>query len=200
MVVFYCLFSFIFLSYYKIVYKMNIKERIKNIKEYFKEMQIVTIEDEQIIYVVVKFPHGWVIDSDVEIKYNVTVEEGNAPNEYYFSTDIESGENVIFDAIEYNVEKMKDAIERAQLLKQKMIELKNIFENDEITLDELRHLKFSYKIHPLSGAEAPISNTLVATAEPTITVKENKIKKGSNGKIESDSTQIEKDNKDLTKI
>jgi hypothetical protein len=179
---------------------MNIKERIKNIKEYFKEMQIVTIEDEQIIYVVVKFPHGWVIDSDVETKYNVTVEEGNAPNEYYFSTDIESGENVIFDAIEYNVEKMKDAIERAQLLKQKMIELKNIFENDEITLDELRHLKFSYKIHPLSGTEAPISNTLVVTAEPTITVKENKIKKGSNGKIETDSTQIEKDNKDLTKI
>ena len=102
---------------------MNIKERLKHIKEYFKEMQIVTIEYEQIIYVVVKFPHGWVIDSDVEIKYNVTVEEGNTPNEYYFSTDIESGENVIFDAIEYNVEKMKDAIERAQLLKQKMIAL-----------------------------------------------------------------------------
>lgn len=179
---------------------MNIKERIKNIKEYFKEMQIVTIEDEQIIYVVVKFPHGWVIDSDVELKYNVTVEEGNAPNEYYFSTDIESGENVIFDAIEYNVEKMKDAIERAQLLKQKMIELKNIFENDEITLDELRHLKFSYKTISLNDVESPISHSSVEVTEPIIIKKEGKNKKGSNENSATDFNQIEKDNKELTKM
>ena len=55
---------------------MNIKNRIKEIKEYFKEMQIVTIEGEQIIYVVVAFPNNWIIEPDIEEKYNVVIERG----------------------------------------------------------------------------------------------------------------------------
>lgn len=123
---------------------MLIKERIEKIKEYFKEMQIVTIDNEQIIYVIVNFPFGWVIDENIEAKFEVTVQEGEYQTEFYFATNIDNGENRVFDAIEYNIEKMKDAIERAQLLKTKIAELKDIFQNDNITLSELRTLNFTW--------------------------------------------------------
>lgn len=123
---------------------MTIKERIGKIKEYFKEMQIVTVDGEQIIYVIVNFPYGWVIDESLETKFDVSVQEGEYPTEFYFATNIDNGESKIFDAIEYNIEKMKDAIERAQLLKTKIAELKDIFQNENITLPELRSLRFKW--------------------------------------------------------
>lgn len=123
---------------------MSIKNRIENIKEYFKEMQIVTVDGEQIIYVKVLFPNGWIIDENINTKYNVTYDEGNYPGEFYFATEIENGEDNIFNAIESNIEKMKEALERAQLLKVKMLELKDIFQDEENTLNELRSLKFTW--------------------------------------------------------
>lgn len=123
---------------------MSIKEHIKKIKDYFKEMQIVTIDGEQIIYVIVNFPQGWIIDEMLEHNFNVSVQQGEYPSEYYFATNIENGEDEIFKAIEYNIEKMKDAIERAQLLKIKVAELKEIFQDDKININKLRTLKFTW--------------------------------------------------------
>lgn len=123
---------------------MTIKERIKKIQNYFKEMQIVTVDGEQIIYISVLFPNGWVIDDKIEEKFNVTVNEGTHPNEFYFATEIDNGEDKIFDAIEYTIEKMQDAIERAQLLRNKITELREIFQNDNISIGKLRTLKFTW--------------------------------------------------------
>lgn len=123
---------------------MTIKERIKKIHNYFKEMQIVTLDGEQIIYISVLFPNGWVIDDKIEEKFNVTVNEGTQPNEFYFATEIDNGEDKIFDAIEYTIEKMQDAIERAQLLRNKITELREIFQNDNISIGKLRTLKFTW--------------------------------------------------------
>ena len=123
---------------------MGITDRIKKLGNYFKEMQIVTIDDKQVIYVIVKFPYGWVIDEEIEEKYNVTVSNGEYNNEFYFCTEIDNGEEKVFDAIEYNIEKMKEAIERAQLLSEKTKELKLLFENESITLHQLRNLKIIY--------------------------------------------------------
>lgn len=120
---------------------MGIKDRIKKISNYFKEMQIVTIDDKQVVYVVVSFPHGWVIDDDIETKFDVTVSEGEMMGEYYFCVDIENGEEKVFDAIDYNIERMKEAIERAQLLSEKTKELRRIFEDENVTLQQLRGLK-----------------------------------------------------------
>ena len=111
---------------------MNIKERIKRISEYFKEMQIVNVDGVQTIYVVVNFPPNWRIDDEIETKNNTIVEIGNNANEYYLFTELENEEKE-FDAIEYKVEKMKDAIERANLLKQKVNELKEIFQDEKLS-------------------------------------------------------------------
>lgn len=123
---------------------MSIKERISKIEQYFKEMQIVTIDGKQIIYVIVNFPYGWVIDEEIESTFNVTVDVGEYNGEFYFCGEIDNGEDVVFDAIEYNIEKMKEAIERAQLLSEKTKELKRLFEDESVSISQLRNLKISF--------------------------------------------------------
>lgn len=122
---------------------MDIKDRIKNISPYFKGMQVTNADDgTQVIYVIVSFPHGWIIDDELEKKFDISIMKDG--NEYYFCTDIDSGEQKLFDAIDYNIEKMKEAIERAQLLSKKTTELKALFENEEISIAQLRTLTFNY--------------------------------------------------------
>lgn len=129
---------------------MGIKQRIEKISQYFKEMQITTVEGKQVIYVVVNFPRNWIIDENIESKFGIAVLRGNEPSEYYFSTDIDSGEEVLFDAIDYNIEKMQEAIERAQLLSIKTRELKSLFENENISIESLRTLTFQYETNPIN--------------------------------------------------
>lgn len=124
---------------------MEIKDRIKNISQYFKGMQVTNTDDgTQVIYVIVSFPHGWIIDEELEKKFGITISQGTNMSEYYFCTDIDSGEQVLFDAIDYNIDKMKEAIERAQLLSKKTSELKEIFTDENVTIEQLRTLTFSY--------------------------------------------------------
>ena len=123
---------------------MSIAERIKKIEPYFKEMQIITVEKEPVIYVVVEFPYGWVIDEELEPKFNITISKGEHSGEFYFCSEIKNGEETVFDAIEYNIEKMKEAIERAQLLSEKTKTLKELFEDESISILQLRNLKFVF--------------------------------------------------------
>lgn len=123
---------------------MELSARIKNLGKYFVEMQIVEQNGINIIYVVVNFPSNWVVDEEYAEKKNVTIMRGETANEYYFSTDIDTGEEVIFDVIDDNIEKMKEAIERAQLLATKTKELKSIFENEEINIEKLRTIRFCF--------------------------------------------------------
>lgn len=123
---------------------MKIKDRIDRIKTYFKEMQIVTIEDKQVVYVIVAFPNGWVIDDKITEKFDVAVQRGEYSGEYFFCGEIDKGEELVFDAIEYNIERMKEAIERAQLLSEKTLELRRMFEDESITISQLRTLRLQY--------------------------------------------------------
>lgn len=123
---------------------MELSARIKKLGKYFSEMQIVEQDGLNIIYVIVNFPPTWVIDEEFAEKKNVTIMRGESPGEYYFSTDIDTGEEAIFDVIDDNIEKMKEAIERAQLLGAKTKELKSLFENEEISIEKLRTIKFSF--------------------------------------------------------
>ena len=88
---------------------MEIKDRIKSLGKYFKTMQVASVDGQQVVYVVVEFPNGWSIGDDIEEKFKVTIANGENPNEYYFCGDIENGFESVFDAIEYNVDMMKEA-------------------------------------------------------------------------------------------
>lgn len=133
---------------------MKIKDRIQNISEYFRQMQVTTVNGSQVIYVVVEFPRGWIIDDEIEKKFGISILNGNNQNEYFFCADIDLGEEVLFDAIDYNISKMKDAIERANLLRVKTKELSDMFQDEEISIQQLRALKFVFD-------ESNITNEIV---------------------------------------
>ena len=123
----------------------DIKDRITKIKSYFVGMQVENIEGEQVIYVVVRFPKKWFIVDNVTDKYDVTVENGNSEGEFFFLTTLENGFDTLFDAIDYNINEMEIAQERAELLQRKVYELKNLFEQEDMTMEMLRTLEFTWK-------------------------------------------------------
>lgn len=122
----------------------DIKERIKKISPYFKGMQVDDSDGEQVIYVMVSFPSSWIIQEDIPNKFDISIASNNGV--YYFCASLEQGFDILFDAIEYNIEKMKIAIERTNLFKTKMGELKNLFEDETIPIEALRTLEFTYKV------------------------------------------------------
>jgi len=124
---------------------MEIKDRIKRIGQYFRGMQVETIDNEQIVYVIVEFPPLWIVDETIPNKFKVSIAPGNDGNQYYFCASIEDGFDAVFDAIDYNIEKMVTAQERAMLLKAKVDELRKLFEDESIALESLRTLDFTYK-------------------------------------------------------
>lgn len=121
---------------------MDIANRIKNLGKYFVEMQVTTSEGEPVIYVVTQFPNGWVIDEEYAKEKAVAVRRDPSTGNYWFFTDMETGEGAIFDVIETNIEKMKEAIERANLLKEKTLELKELFSDESVPITKLRTIKF----------------------------------------------------------
>lgn len=124
---------------------MGISDRIKQLGKYFVEMNVVDGDDgKKIIYVAVRFPSNWIIDEEYASKKGVTILDDDMPGVYYFSADIDTGEDAIFDVITDNIDKMKEAIERAQLLAKKTSELKAIFENEDINIEKLRGIRFCF--------------------------------------------------------
>ena len=125
---------------------MDVKERINNVKDYFRGMQVQTLDGSNIIYVIVQFPSTWIIDDEIPNKFGVSVGSGNDyRGQYYFCAEMEKGFDVVFDAIEYNVNKMLTAQERAKLFRMKTEELQSLFEDESISIDSLRTLEFTFK-------------------------------------------------------
>ena len=123
----------------------NIKSRIDKIRDYFKEMQVITTEDGiQYIYIIIGIPNGWHISDDTESKYNLTIQNTN-DGIFFIAEMSDDAFERIFDSIDYNVRLNVTAEEKAKIFKQKIQELQNIFENDDIPIENLRDLTFTYK-------------------------------------------------------
>lgn len=126
---------------------MDVKDRIEKVKEYFKGMQVFQTDNGNIIYVVIQFPNKWIIDDEITNKFGVSVAKGNDyPGQFYFCVEMEKGFDVVFDSIEYTINKMLAAQERALLFKKKTEELQNLFMDESIPLESLRGLEFNFKV------------------------------------------------------
>ena len=125
---------------------MEISERIKRLGKYFEEMQVVDVGNGNMaVYVIVNFPQRWIIDEEFAKKNAVTIQEDESvPGRYFFCADLETGEAAIFDVIDDNIERMKEAIERAQLIATKTKELKAIFEDENVKIEKLRTVRFCF--------------------------------------------------------
>lgn len=120
---------------------MNIKERIERLGVYFNSMNVAA--ENNIIYVRVQFPKGWGCSELTEHNFNVTAVTDEIPGYFYFFADMEVGFDKIFDAIDYNIQFNEEAQAKVTLLREKIEELKNIFENEDISV--LKTLEFKYK-------------------------------------------------------
>ena len=136
---------------------MEISDRIKKLGKYFNTMQVVAGDNgRQLMYVVVNFPEDWPINEEGAKKRNVTAMEGDYPGQCVFCADIDTGSDAIFDAIDENIEKMKEAIERARLLKEKTQLLRSIFEDGDNSIDKLRSLEFKFGLEDDNDKEEVI--------------------------------------------
>lgn len=120
---------------------MDIKERIENIKEYFHSMNVAA--ENGIIYVLVSFPKGWGCSELTEYNFNVKTVQDETPGYFYFFADLTVGFDKVFDAIEYNITFNEEAQAKVSLLREKVEQLKDLFENEDI--DTLKTLEFKYK-------------------------------------------------------
>jgi len=155
---------------------MDVKDRIENVKQYFKGMQVENLEGANIIYVIVQFPPRWIVDEDIKNKFGVSVVQGqDYPGQFYFCAEMEKGFDVVFDAIEYNIEKMLTAQERASLLKQKVQELQSLFMDESIPIESLRTLDYTYKTNKVrkKTTKTTEKNTISLDKKDLINPEEN---------------------------
>ena len=120
---------------------MDIKNRIERLGGYFKSVNLAA--ENGIIYVLVDFPKGWGFSDLTEYNFNVKVVKNEFPGQYYFFAEMEIGFDKIFDAIEFNIKFNEEAQAKVTLLREKIEELKNIFENENINV--LKTLEFKLK-------------------------------------------------------
>ncbi len=120
---------------------MNIKERINKLGMYFSSMNVAA--ENNIIYVRVQFPKGWGCSELTEHNFNVKTVKDEIPGYFYFFAELEIGFEKVFDAIDFNIRFNEEAQIKVNLLREKIEELKNIFETEEI--DTLKTLEFKYK-------------------------------------------------------
>lgn len=145
---------------------MNITERIESIKPYFYSMNVAA--ENGIIYVLVQFPKGWGCSEVTEHNFGVSTVRDEAPDFYYFYATLSVGFDKVFDAIEYNIQFNLEAQAKVSLLREKVEELKNIFENEDI--ETLKTLEFKYK-----QKKNKTKKTQKDAASPTRGTVENKI-------------------------
>lgn len=122
----------------------DIKERIANVGQFFKGMQVTKVDDTDVIYVIVSFPPRWLIDDAVTEKFDVNVMDGNEPGEHLFCAEMSTGFDKVFDAVDHCVRENREAMERAQLFQEKINELKEIFGDEGNSIKRLRTLEFTF--------------------------------------------------------
>ena len=140
---------------------MDLKERIEKLGSYFTSMNVAA--ENGIIYVQVKFPQSWGASEVTEYNFNVKAVRDEIPGYFYFFADMAVGFDKIFDAIEYNIRFNEEAQAKVSLLREKVEELKTIFESEDI--DTLKTLEFKIKRKKSKANKKVANKTVVETVE-----------------------------------
>lgn len=121
----------------------DIKDRIKKLGSYFEEMKVGTGNNgDEYIYVTMAFPKEWVLDGRTLEKFGINCSsEGGLT---YFWADLNTDFSTLFDAIDFNIKVNLDAQEKVVLFNSKIGELREIFANEENTIEKLKTLTFTF--------------------------------------------------------
>ena len=120
---------------------MALRDRIEKLKPYLLVYN-VSMED-GVQYAVLRIPKNWSVPVQ-EIKNAYGVEVRNIEGGICFLAEIDKGSDVLFDSLEYAVDLNVRLLERAELLKEKVEELKNIFLTEK-SIEKLKTIEFVFK-------------------------------------------------------
>ena len=118
----------------------------------------------------VRLPQGWQVPNTVEKDFGVQTavrQEGT-----YFVVELDKGTDVLFDAVDFVIEFNQSIIEKSELLKEKISELKEIFIKNP--MEKLKTLEFTFPPQKKSGKKttkqttAPTEIKIEAPTEETV--------------------------------
>ena len=117
----------------------NLQEEILSIQDYFRSVEYFG----NAIVVKVEFPDRWHVFSSDDNKIKAAPDD-NIPNIYFYYTDIKEGTlEDVFELIRKTVETNVNAVKKVEMMKTRLVELKEIFASH--TIDELQKLKFVFE-------------------------------------------------------
>ena len=143
---------------------MALQDRINKIKPFFVNFNIDAKDGVSVL--LVRFPQGWQIPEGLTQHFGV--ETAARQEGIYFVAEIEKGTDVLFDAVDYSAEFNQSIIEKSELLKEKINELKEIFIGTPI--EKLRTLEFVFPPQKKGGKkqsvkQAPVVETKTEAVE-----------------------------------
>ena len=113
----------------------TLQDRMNSVKPYFRGIEMYN----EAIMVKVVYPKSWKAYPSDDGKIKVTLSDDGTMT-YYYADSNESTYDEIFDLIEQTVKTNQEVILKINLLKDKVVELKEIFQNK--SYEELTTLKF----------------------------------------------------------
>lgn len=118
--------------------KVTLQDRIKAIQGYFRGIEI----KENLYIVKVEFPERWSAYPSEDGLINVARAETTYNDWFYYANVSEVELNDIFDLIDDTIVTNESINKKIELMKIKMEELKNLFQEE--TLERLLSLKFTF--------------------------------------------------------
>ena len=117
---------------------MDINERINSIGKYFSAFNV----QDGVVFLATTFPDKWTLFDPLMISQEFNVQIKQNEDKTYFLCDISDGLEPIFNAADFIIEQNKVLEEKTTLLKEKVEELRSLFEQE--SLDRLKGLKFAF--------------------------------------------------------
>lgn len=115
---------------------MKVEDGIKALGGMFREMKVEAINNEPVVYVVVAFPENWRVNVE-ETKEKFNVSYALNENLSYFFASLDTGSELVFDAVLFNMKRNQEAQERYDMLQRKKNELSVLFQVKSKELEEL---------------------------------------------------------------
>lgn len=174
---------------------MAIQDRIEKIKAFFKGFNVDA--EQGVSVLLVRFPNGWQIPNQENLSKKFSIQIAARQEGYYFVSEIENGIDGLFDAADYTIEYNQSIIEKSEILKEKINELKELFINESI--ERLKTLEFTFggeKITPKKNVKSGKKSTASAEKKKPQVIEE----KAAEIPLEDEQPENNDDDNDLMSL
>jgi hypothetical protein len=160
---------------------MALSERIEKIKPFFVNFNVDSTDGASVL--LVRLPQGWQVPNTVTKDFEVQTavrQEGT-----YFVVELDKGTDVLFDAVDFVIEYNQSIIEKSELLKEKINELKEIFIKNP--MEKLKILEFTFPPQK-KGSKKTVKQTSASTEIKKEAPAEETLEENVNAEAEIENT------------